>query len=173
MNRSVELQANLSTAMEHVVSEAFGQGSRVDMESLLTASMMNLVVAMDADTALELQSYALDTEKGILALRANGDYMHPNGLDGDTSWERVVLYEKEVAESKLSCEVNFYLSKEDLVSGRRCYKSYSILEGESMIIPVEPQHAQKRFAVWKDVNDYVADFSLPVESDICYYATWE
>ncbi len=39
-------------------------------------------------------------------------------------------------------------------------------------MPEEPGSAAEGFLGWKDVNDYIADFSLPVEQERVYYAQW-
>lgn len=174
MNHSVELQENLSTAMEGSVMEMSGGDADWSEMEMLTECIESMVFAVDSDMALMVEVRQADARKGILSMCTTGKYKHPNGMDGETKWERTVIYEKgEEAEKMEVCKVSFYGSKEDLMSEEACYKSYSVMEGECIMAPVEPRKAGLVFAGWKDSNDYMADFSQPVCQNLCYYAAWE
>ena len=54
-----------------------------------------------------------------------------------------------------------------------CYKSIVVREGDRIHPPAEPAGAGADFAGWRDINDYMADFSCPVEQKLTYYADWE
>ena len=174
MNRSVELQSNLSAAVEGAIRESQCESEDIEREEMLAVCMMNLIYAIDSDMSLTVQVYQADSDKGILSLGASGSYLHPNGMSGEVSWDRAVIYETQGGADKVKgCEVCFYLDKEDMKQGRNCYKRYVLSEGEALAIPVQPYRAGERFAGWSDVNDYIADFSIPVTENLCYYATWE
>ncbi len=173
MNYSVELQENLSTAMETSVKHLPGQEENRSDAELLAECIEGIVLAVDSDMETTVEVYQADAKKGVLALRAVGSYIHPNGMEGDTDWERTVIYEKGEAQEMEVYEVAFYGSKEELVSKGTCYKSYSVMEGDCITSPAEPRRTGEVFAGWKDCNDYMADFSQPVLQNLCYYAAWE
>ena len=174
MNRSTELQENLSTAAEGALQEgAEGDWIKND-RALLAECVGRMAVALDADTDIVIDVFGIDSQKGILALRMSGNYKHPNGMKGSTEWDRVVIRENgEEKEAMKVCEVSFYMNKEAMSDGKECYKKYYVPKGEQVIMPVEPQKDGMVFAGWRDVNDYIADFSQPVDQRISYYAAWE
>ncbi len=174
MNRSTELQENLSTAAEGALQEGIeGEWIKND-HALLAECIGRMAVALDADTDIVIDVFGIDSQKGILALRMSGNYKHPNGMKGSTEWERVVIRENgEEKETMEVCEVSFYMNKEAMSDEKECYKKYYVPKGEQVIMPVEPQKDGMVFAGWRDVNDYIADFSQPVDQRISYYAAWE
>ena len=98
-------------------------------------------------------------------MRMSGAYIHPNGMKGSTEWERVVIREEGAEKEAMKvCEVSFYMNKEAMSGEKECYKKYYVPKGGKVTMPVEPQKAGMVFAGWRDVNDYIADFSQPVES---------
>ena len=54
----------------------------------------------------------------------------------------------------------------------QCYKVYQVYEGERLAEPVQPITEDREFLGWRDANDYMADFTQPVEQDVVYYAEW-
>ena len=174
MNRSVELQVNLSTAMESTMKNLSEYDDARSNLELLAECIEDMVFAMDSDMEVALEVYQTDVLKKILSLHTVGRYVHPNGMDGEVEWERTVIYEKKgETEEMETCEVSFYRSKEDLLREGTCYKRFLVAEGECITAPVEPQISGEVFAGWKDSNDYMADFSQPVLQNLCYYAAWE
>lgn len=174
MNHSVELQENMSTAMEASVKNIREQETGQSDAQMLSECIESIVLAVDSETEAAVEVYQADAGKGILSLRTVGSYIHPNGMEGDTEWERTLIYEKRgEAEEMETYKISFYMSKEELLGRGTCYKSYSVMEGECITSPVEPQKSGMVFAGWKDSNDYMADFSQPVLQNLCYYAAWE
>lgn len=174
MNRSVELQENLSTAMESSVKNLKEQETDRSDDEMLSECIESIALAVDSEMEAAVEVYQADAGKGILSLRTVGRYIHPNGVEGETAWERTVIYERRGETEEMEAyEVSFYTSKEELLRKGICYKSYSVMEGECITSPVEPQKSGMVFAGWKDSNDYMADFSQPVLQNLCYYAAWE
>ena len=174
MNRSTELQENLSTAAEGALQEGVHGDTIKNDHALLAECIGRMAVALDADTDMVISVFGIDSQKGILALRMSGDYIHPNGMKGSAEWERVVIREdREEKEAMKVCEVSFYMSKEAMSGEKECYKKYYVTKGGKVTMPVEPQKDGMVFAGWRDVNDYIADFSQPVDQRISYYAAWE
>lgn len=174
MNRSVELQENLSTAMESTMKEMQKDDIIWSENQILEACMERMEYNVDSEMDVALKVYQADGQKGILSLCAVGEYTHPNGMQGETKWERTVIYEPEGEQKKMEyCTVSFYMSKEDLLSEGACYKQCSVMQGERIMTPTDPKKNGMAFKGWKDSNDYMADFSQPISQNRCYYATWE
>ncbi len=174
MDRSTELQENLSTAAEGALQGAVHGNAIKNDHALLAECIGRMAVALDADTDMVIDVFGIDSKKGILALRMSGAYIHPNGMNGSTEWERVVIREEGAEKEAMKvCEVSFYMSKEAMSGEKECYKKYYVPKGGKVTMPVEPQKAGMVFAGWRDVNDYIADFSQPVDQRISYYAAWD
>lgn len=176
VNRRAELQSNLSAAMEMTLErrmeESSADGISPDM-SALAECIQYMAAAMDADTGMTVKVYLSDMEKGVLSMKAIADYRHPNGSVGSAEWDRTVIYNRKEPEKTEQYEVSFYRNKTDMLGEGICYKSIVVREGDRIHPPAEPAGAGADFAGWRDINDYMADFSCPVEQKLTYYADWE
>lgn len=172
-SRSVELQENLSGAAENAVWDTITGKATMSTDGMITEVVEQLAAALDSDMGTAFRVYQIDADKGLLAVGAAGDYQHPNGTQGDVSWERMVIYERGDEEEVNSCEVQFYKDKEALLTQADCYKRVTVISGLRVKKPSEPKKDGLVFAGWRDSNDYIADFSQAVTKDISYYAAWE
>lgn len=174
MNRSVELEENMSGAVEGAVAEITYGGENVYTDEMLGDCVSQMAVAFDSDMDIEFRVYQADASNGILSVRAVGNYQHLNGTQGDTAWERTTIYEKNMEEEVMSnCKVRFYENKELLAAQGKCYKVFEVPSGSTITELHIPEKEGRIFAGWRDVNDYIADFSQPILQDISYYAVWE
>lgn len=175
MNRSIEVQSNLSSAVEMSVEQmvSVDESEGFDANEAVVECIESVAAAMDTDSEMTVKVYEADAEKGVLAIKAIEQFLHPNGKTGTTEWQRIAIYNRRKETGAECCEVRFYKSREEMLGGGKCYKTYVVGEGEYLLSPAEPMAQGASFAGWKDVNDYFADFSQPVEEDRCYYAEWE
>lgn len=174
INRSVEIQSNLSSAMEQPVTQMMEEGEvGYDAQEAVAACMERIAVTVDTDSDIAMELYGIDAEKGVMAIKIREIFKHPNGVESETEWNRTVIYDKTESEQQNCYEVKFYISKSDMLGERRCYKSYMVQDGEVISSPANPISQGVAFTQWKDVNDYIADFSQPIEEDRSYYAEWE
>lgn len=175
MNRSVEVQSNLSSAVEMSVEQmASMEGTGFfDANEAVVECIESMAAAMDTDSEMTVKVYQADAGKGVLAVRVVEQFLHPNGKAGTTEWQRIAIYNRREEDETVSYRVRFYKSREEMLGEGNCYKAYVVQEGEHILSPAEPVVQGAVFAGWKDVNDYMADFSEPVEEDRCYYAEWE
>lgn len=174
MNRSVELEENMSGAVEGAVAEIRYREETVYTDEMLGDCVSQMAVVFDSDTDIEVRVYQADAAKGILSVCALGNYKHLNETKGDIAWERTVIYEENGEEECMSnCRVRFYEEKELLTAQGKCYKEFVVSNGESIAEPYISEKEGRRFAGWRDANDYIADFSQPIVEDISYYAVWE
>lgn len=174
MNRSVEVESVLSNAVESSLRQVVeGQVIR-ENEELVADCIIGMVTAMDTDSSLTVEVMQADVEKGVLSICAFETFQYLNGKEGKTiPAERTVIWNRVEEASAKTCEITFFLSKESLRGAKDCYKKVVVKEGERISAPINPLMVEKRFLCWKDINDYVADFSLPVQQDLVYYAEWE
>ncbi len=174
-NRSMELKSNLSSVVEKTVEKMMqNQNYNInDVNQFIGDMVENLSMVIDSDSELRVSILQIDREKGILCIRVTEEFRHPNGKQGKVQTEKtVILNAKEEVREVQQYAVSFYFSKEDLDNERCCYKRYMVNEGNSVTAPKDPSGEEKIFAGWKDVNDYLADFSVPVEQNVAYYAVW-
>ena len=124
----------------------------------------------DSDIMVEVEK--ADKERGMLAVKVPEKFLYPNGKNGTASCSRVVILNKLEQSEPRKFTVKFYLSKADMIAGTGCYKTYQLQEGDTISAPAAPQKEGATFDGWKDVNEYMADFSVPVTQDLAYYAAW-
>ena len=173
MNRSVELQSNLSNIVEATVKNAMEKPERYQSVEEMTADcILNLAADMDTDSDLTVDVMKADPEKGLLSIRVEEQFTHPNGAEGSTYWERTAICDKGQMSKAETYKVRFYKSKAQMTENGDCYKTYMVQSGAHIAAPVAPVKKEETFVCCKDTSDYVADFSLPVEQDLIYYAEW-
>lgn len=175
MNRSVEVQSNLSSAVEMSVEQmaSADEARNYDENEAVVECIESMAAAMDTDSDVTVKVYQADAGKGVLAIKVVEEFLHPNGEAGTTEWQRIAIYNRR-KEAETACyQIRFYRNREEMLGEGTCYKTYTVQEGEQILSPAGPTVQGAAFAGWRDVNDYIADFSQPVEEDRCYYAEWE
>lgn len=168
MHRSSELQMNFSTAAEQAVAAA--KEEEVSSDRMPALCLENLVFSLDSNAEITFQVMKADAEKGMLAVRTTENFTHPNGMEGKTGWERITIWNKKEEKEMHQYQVSFYKTKADMLAGKNCYKSYQVREGERIEAPKEPFGSEENFFGWRDMNQYIADFSLPICQNQVYYA---
>lgn len=173
MNRSMEIKSNFSSVAEEVV-ENMGDGAIYGSTQMVEADFLQqFSERLDGTAELTVEVEKVDVERGLLAVKVTETWKHPNGKTGTVSDNRVVILNQlEIPELK-EVTVKFYASKEEMQSGGNCYKCYHLYEGERAQSPVAPKKQGVLFDGWRDTSDYMADFSVPVQQDIIYYAAWK
>lgn len=171
----MELKSNLSSVVEETVEKMLQNQSYniEDVNQFIGDMVENLAVVLDSDSELEVNVLQADKEKGILTVRVTEKFKHPNGKEGSVQTDKTVILDGAEQEPETpQYTVSFYLSKEDMNEGTGCYKKYLVYSGKNVTAPKNPSEENKTFAGWKDGNDYLADFSVPVEQNVTYYAVW-
>lgn len=174
MNRSTEINSNLSSVMEEtlqnmVVDPKYTISNRDEYIADFTEQISAL---MDTDSDIRVEIEKADKERGMLAVKVTEEFEHPNGNQGTTANDRTVILNKLEEDEPGEFTVKFYLSKEDMNADISCYKTYHLNEGDTVPVPSSPQKEGAVFSLWKDNSDYIADFTVPVEQDMVYYAAW-
>lgn len=174
MERSDELERNLSSIVEETVENMMLHTDYeiTDKDQFISDLVQNLSVAMETDSDIKVSIMKEDTEKGLLSVRVYENFKHPNDKDGTVSCDRTVIFNSLTEEENITCDISFYLSKEDMLNNRDCYKKYKIRLEDSINVPKNPQLDGKTFKEWRNEDGTVADFPVSASGDAKYYAVW-
>ena len=171
MNHSMEIKSNLSSITEETV-EKMGNGvysSKQVAEAQIAGELIERMESM-ADIMLEIEKTSV--EKGLLAVKVTESWKHPNGKTGTVQDSRIAIFNQLDVPKIKEITVKFYMSKEDMEKEESCYKCLYLYEGDKIAVPMAPVKNGLVFDGWRDSSDYIADFSVPVQQDIVYYAAW-
>lgn len=173
INRSMEIESNLPSIVEETVENMTVDAKYTisNYDEFVADLTSELSPKLDADSSIIIKVLNADMEKGILSVRVEAEYTHPNGKRGTVECERTVIFNKVYEAEQETYTVKFFLKKED-VDGGRPYKVCEVYSGEVVAVPTEPKLSDAFFSGWFDPNDYAADFSVPVTGDLIYYAAW-
>lgn len=174
MNRSVEAESNLPAAVEggmlHMMS---GEGEEMRLvQETAAESMERLAMQLDTVSDVTAEIMKADAGKGVLAMRLTEEFRYPNGTYGKVSSERTAILNGTPEQEAARYEARFYRTKEEMLCEAQCYKIYKVYEGERLNEPAQPAAEDAAFLGWRDANDYMADFTQPIEQDVVYYAEW-
>lgn len=173
--RQQELTSNLSSVTEEVIENLMQKDNYEisDYNCFISDLVENLTITLDTESDIVIKIMKADIQKGILSLEVTEKYRHLNGKVGMVSCQKTIIFNQLVETEQVSYKVRFYLSKEELLSQRNCYKVYTITSGDKILQPKMPVKDDYIFKGWYDKNGVSADFLQVIEQDICYYAQWE
>lgn len=173
LNRSMELKSNFSSVIEETleIMTVNPKYSIHNSDEFIADFVQNLAEVVESDADIVVKVMNSDKEKGMLSVRVIGEYKHPNGKKGTVTCDRTVILNPITEEEKRMHTVCFFLKKED-VGTSAIYKTYRISDGKTLAVPAVPVSVKGAFNGWLDMNDYMADFSVPVTQDLVYYASW-
>lgn len=166
ITRSMELKSNLASVTEETLENmALNPKYSIQNTNELLADFVEaLILVVDARSDITVKILQCDKEKGILSVKVELTYLHPNGKSGMVSCEKTVILNQTCQTSEADmCKVLFYVEDE-------VYKEYQVTEGSVVNAPAEPQNEDNCFYGWVDVNGYLADFTQPVEHNLVFYA---
>ena len=174
MNRRCEAETILPSAMEKTAERTTSAETDCSSgERVLAECVELLATEIDTDSDVVLKIYQNDVQKGVLSMKLQEKFRHPNGMEGTAEAVRTIIREKRGNVSKEQYRVRFYRNREGMLGEGSCYKAYTVEEGQCLQPPADPGGSGVVFAGWHDWNDYMADFSQPVEENRDYYAAWE
>ena len=166
INRSMELKSNLSSAVEETMENmALNPKYSIQNTNEFLADLTeSLSYLLDSQSGITIYIQQCDKEKGILSVKVELVYTHPNGNEGTVSCEKTVIVNKlPAATAPDTCKVVFCV-------GANLYKEYMVEAGSVISAPAEPQSTEGTFYGWVDENGYLADFTQPVTQDSFFYA---
>ena len=174
MNRRCDAETILPSAMEKTIEGMTLAEEDCSSGELVLAECVELLAAeIDTDSDVVLEIYQNDVQKGVLSMKLEEKFRHPNGMEGTAEAVRTIIREKRKNVSKEQYRVRFYRNREGMLGEGSCYKAYTVEEGQCLQPPADPGGNGVVFAGWHDWNDYAADFSQPIEENRDYYAAWE
>lgn len=92
MNRSMELEGSVPSAVEETVAGRLRQNSTVDTrQEYLSQFVEEICYSMDTDSDVQVKVAGVDTEKGLLSVNVTECFKNPNGNAATVSVERTSL----------------------------------------------------------------------------------
>lgn len=172
MNRSTEINSNLSSIVEETVENmAVEKKYTISNYNEYIADLVeNLSYVLDTKSDITVKVINADKERGLLSIRITEEFNHPNGNRGTVECERTVVLDKQEEDEPETYTVKFYVVDQN--GQQKCYKTYTIAEGDMVSAPVAPTNAYAAFGGWTDSSGYLADFTQPVTQDLEYHAVW-
>ena len=173
--RSEELQNNLSSAVEETVENLMQEKNYKinSREEFLADFVETLAFSLHTDSDLSVRVLKADEEKGILSVEVVEKFRYINGKEGQVSCKKTVIFNQMRSDETKSHTVVFYLSKEDMLSGKNSYKKYEIAEGDPIIVPLSPSVSGKKFTGWKTANGQNLDPQAKINGPMTYFASFQ
>lgn len=179
--REVEMENNLSTAVEQALQDILTNGGYeinkydiADNDEFAAEFMQCLMVHLQTDADVTVDIIEIDKEKGILSLKVTETYMHPNGNKGTLSYTRTVILDDYKTPSKYSNVTVTFMLNENTV-----YKK-EVLQIENncgeYIYPVlnKPSFPEDKNIKWttkiNDTGSIINFNNYKVKEDIVLYA---
>lgn len=92
MNRSMELEGSVPSAVEETVAGRLRQNSTVDTrQEYLSEFVEEICYSMDTDSDVQVKVAGVDPEKGLLSVNVTECFKNPNGNAAIVSVERTSL----------------------------------------------------------------------------------
>ena len=168
--RNVELQSNLSNAVEESLANAMEEKNYTiaDQNEFLADVTENITEALDTNSTVDVKVMKVDLNKGLLSLRVVESFNYVNGKTGSVKCDRTVVFDKRGQDDDDKYDVYYYINADD----DRPYKRYTLLKGDTILIPKEPSRAGYTFEGWKDADGNAPVSDQTVESGLTYVAQW-
>ena len=168
--RNVELQSNLSNAVEESLANVMEEKNYTiaDQNEFLADVTENITEVLDTNSTVDVKVMKVDLNKGLLSLRVVESFNYVNGKTGSVKCDRTVVFDKRGQDDEDKYDVYYYISADD----DRPYKRYTLLKGDTILIPKEPSRAGYTFEGWKDADGNAPVSDQTVESGLTYVAQW-
>ena len=168
--RNVELQSNLSNAVEESLANAMEEKNYTiaDQNEFLADVTENITEVLDTNSTVDVKVMKVDLNKGLLSLRVVESFNYVNGKTGSVKCDRTVVFDKRGQDDNDKYDVYYYINADD----DRPYKRYTLLKGDTILIPKEPSRAGYTFEGWKDADGNAPVSDQTVESGLTYVAQW-
>ena len=112
MNRRCEAETILPSAMEKTIEGMTLAEEDCSSGELVLAECVELLAAeIDTDSDVVLEIYQNDVQKGVLSMKLEEKFRHPNGMEGTAEAVRTIIREKRKNVSKEQYRVRFYRNR--------------------------------------------------------------
>lgn len=167
-NRSMEIKSNLDSAVESTVEQlklkdTYDINNVYEYVSDLTQGVS---AAIDSDSKVTVKVMNIDKESGLLSVRVEETFIHPNGNEGKVNSERTVILNKIKEEEEEVYTVKFYVAQGEST----VYKQCKVRKGDCLPSPAIPQMEGMTFIDW--ISTAGTSLSVPIEGDMEFYGTW-
>lgn len=94
LDRKMELESNLSSAVEACLEDIVKSDfyDSVNMDECMEDMARKLVLSIDMPLDITIDVLQYDAQKGIVSVRVELSYMHPNGKTGTVVSERHAIW---------------------------------------------------------------------------------
>ena len=168
MNRSIETDA-LDSAVESTVNQLKIKKTYTisNADEFVADLTEGIAAGIDSNGQISVKIMNEDIDTGLLSVRVEEKFIHPNGNTGKVTAERTVILADVPEDPVELCTVKFYISQGD----SKVYKKCVVAKGDYLAAPVTPYQEGKQFVEWESVAG--TDLSIPIDSDIEFYGVWE
>lgn len=174
--RQNEMNNILSAALEQSLENAM-TGSNYQItsnEEMVADFTQTLLSQVDSKSQITINVLNADIENGIFSVEIIEEFKYPNGKTGSLSYQKTAIYDTVDYQNE-DCSVKHYnicfYYKKSLDSDFQEYKTYSLGEGDPLIIPKNPESENATFLGWIDIEGNPAHLDEQVvDKDISYYA---
>ena len=115
MNRRCEVETILPSAMEKTVEGMPFAEAGCSSGELVIAECVELPAEIDTDSDVVLKVYQNDVQKGVLSMKLQEKFQHPNGMEGTAEAVRTIIREERENVSKEQYRVRFYRNREGML----------------------------------------------------------
>ncbi len=91
--RQNELDRMIDTAAEQTIKELKDSDTGISKEEFQTDFIVRLVVKIESDSSLTVNSMTFDEEKGLLSVEVEEHFIYPNGADGTVKATKNIVIE--------------------------------------------------------------------------------
>lgn len=160
--RKNELEKALEQAAEQAAEELIKkENQKITREECIEMLNNNLAMGIESDSVITVSIMAVDTEKGLISVRAEEEFQNPLGKVNRVRAERTLLLENYSMEKKETVTITYKV-------GKMVYKVYTLTEGSALPIPVNPEG---NFVQWVDESGHAVELeSMTADSDKIFAA---
>lgn len=116
MNRRCEVETILPSTMEKTVEGMpFAEAGCSSGELVIAECVELLAAEIDTDSDVVLKVYQNDVQKGVLSMKLQEKFQHPNGMEGTAEAVRTIIREERENVSKEQYRVRFYQNREGML----------------------------------------------------------
>lgn len=176
-SRSVNLQDNLQEAIESSLETAMTEHNYdiSNSDELIADMMEGIALYLDDNSTFDVTVNKADTSTGILSVHVTEHYKNLNGNVQDISCDKTVILDHYDPLTINKYTVTYVI---DAVGSQVPYKTYQLMDGDAMRIPVAPSYDGMTFKGWKlDGTDTIMSngdiLALPITQGYTFHAVFE
>lgn len=172
-SRSVNLQDNLQEAVESSMETALcRQGYTISNSDELIADVLEgIALYLDDNSSLDVKVKKADLTTGILSIEVVEHYKNTNGDMVDISCEKTVILDHYDTYVANKYNISYMIQTADGTNVP--YKTYQLMDGANMMVPIDPVLDGQTFDGWLLDGDEISKdeiLALPVNQSYVFVA---